>query len=469
MDTILTHYASDGGKPKYRAVAGAIRTAVERGQMAPGDRLPPVRELAWRLGITPGTVARAYTVLTDEGALIAEVGRGTYVAPPKAQTKPLLGLEVDSVAHLAGGDVYEVNLVSPHLPNVGQVALIRQLMAEVAQDPPSGVMHYPSHATGCAARAAVAAFLADVTLGGVTADDIVLTHGAQNGVVMVMQAVLTGRRPVVLVEELAYPGYRRAAELMRAEVVPVAMDEHGIIPEALEAAARSTGAQLLCLGAEVQNPLLIAMPPERRAEIARIAQRLDFQILEDDCYRLGSVSGPSFRALAPERGWYVASLSKILTPALRVGWAVPPRAWLPNLRRTAEYGFFGLATPMTDLTAALLTHPQLPALRDALRETVADYIRTMVNVLGAFDLTWREDALYVWLNLPPGWRASAFARAAEAEGVQVRTAEDYADRNAPAPHAIRLTVNAGVSRASFEAALERLRVLLDNPPDRIAV
>ncbi len=469
MDTILTHYASDGGKPKYQAVAGAIRTAVERGQMAPGDRLPPVRELAWRLGITPGTVARAYTVLTDEGALIAEVGRGTFVAQPKTRAKPLLGLEVDAVPHLSGGDVHDVNLVSPHLPNVGQAALIRQLLAEVAQDPPSGIMHYPSHATGQAARAAVAAFLGDVTLGGVTAEDVVLTHGAQNAVVMVMQTVLSGRRPVVLVEELSYPGYRRAAELMRAEVVPVAMDEHGIIPEALEASARSTGAQLLCLSAEVQNPLLIAMPPERRAAIAKVAQRVDLQILEDDCYRLGPVSGPSFRALAPERGWYVASLSKTLTPALRIGWAVPPRAWVANLRRTAEHGFFGLATPMTDLTAALLTHPQLPALMAALRETVAEYIRTMVNVLGRYDLTWREDALYVWLSLPPGWRASAFARAAEADGVQVRTAEDYADRHAAAPHAIRLTVNAGVSRASFEAALERLRQLLDNPPDRIAV
>ncbi|MDJ0860200.1 MAG: PLP-dependent aminotransferase family protein, partial [Dinoroseobacter sp.] len=97
------------------------------------------------------------------------------------------------------------------------------------------------------------------------------------------------------------------------------------------------------------------------------------------------------------------------------------------------------------------------------------YIRSIVNALGRYDLVWREDALFVWLNLPPGWRAGAFARAAEGKGVLIRTAEDYTDRNARAPHAVRLAVNGGVNRESFDAALDRLRELLDTPPDRIAV
>ncbi|MBV2361107.1 PLP-dependent aminotransferase family protein [Thalassococcus sp. CAU 1522] len=469
MDTIQDLYARETSGPKYRALASAIRQAVTGGAMAPGDRLPPVRDLAWRLQITPGTVARAYTILTDEGALVAEVGRGTFVAAAAEPTRPLTGIEVDAVRHNQGGDTHEVNLVSPHLPDVGQVALIRALLAQIAQDPPSGVMHYPGHASGRAARQAVVGYLADTMLARLDAEDIVLAHGAQNAVMMVMQAVLTGRRPVVLVEELAYPGYRRAADLLRADVVPVPMDAHGVIPEALEAIARQHQAQLLCLSAEVQNPLLMAMPTERREAVAEIARRTDLQIVEDDCYRIGPPSGPSFRALAPERGWYVASISKRLTPALRFGFAVAPEGRAAALRRTAEGGFFGLATPITDLAAALLTHPRLPALQQALRETVADHVRAIVNALGRYDLKWREDALYVWLNLPPGWRASAFARAAEAQGVQIRTAEDYADRNANTPHAVRIAVNAGVSRRSFDAALDRLRHLLDNPPERIAV
>ncbi|WP_425090254.1 PLP-dependent aminotransferase family protein [Tropicimonas sp. S265A] len=466
----LQQALSEASGPKYRMLANAIETAISKDILKAGDKLPPVRDLAYRLSITPGTVARAYTQLTDRGILEAGVGRGTFVAQPGAQ--PVLDtrtLELDAVVHNEGGDVFEVNLVSPHLPNVGQARFIRSVLSRVAEDPPSGVMHYPGFRTGAAARAAVASYLAPVALGALHSEDIALAHGAQNGIMMVMQAVLSGPKPIILVEELAYPGYRRAAELLRAEVVPVPIDAHGVIPEALEATVKSTGAQILCMSAEVQNPLLFSVPTQRRNEIADVARRTGLHVLEDDTYRLGPVAGPSIRSLVPERGWFVSSLSKSLSPALRLGFVVPPEGHAGALRRVAETGFFGLATPMSDLAALLLTDPRLPVLQHALREQVADYIRAMVNILGSHDLVWREDALFVWLTLPRGWRANAFARAAEEQGVQIRTAEDYADRNSHAPHAIRLAVNAGVSRKSFEAALERLRELLDHPPQEIIV
>ena len=92
-----------------------------------------------------------------------------------------------------------------------------------------------------------------------------------------------------------------------------------------------------------------------------------------------------------------------------------------------------------------------------------------VNRLGAFDLRWRRDVPFLWMQLPQGWRASAFCQAADAVGVRVRAAEEFAARNAQAPHAVRMAINAGVSLRSFDAAMERLRVVLDNPSDEISV
>ena len=80
MDTIWAAPLPDTKGPKYTLVAETIRRAVGNGQLAEGEKLPPVRDLAYRLKITPGTVARAYSVLTDEGLLVGEVGRGTFVA-----------------------------------------------------------------------------------------------------------------------------------------------------------------------------------------------------------------------------------------------------------------------------------------------------------------------------------------------------------------------------------------------------
>ena len=79
-DTIWQPDLSKAGRSKYRALAEALREGITSGHFPAGSKVPPVRDMAYQLGVTPGTVARAYSVLTDEGRLIAGVGRGTFVA-----------------------------------------------------------------------------------------------------------------------------------------------------------------------------------------------------------------------------------------------------------------------------------------------------------------------------------------------------------------------------------------------------
>lgn len=471
MGTIWQPDLTGAQGPKYKAVVMTIRAGIETGALHVGDKLPPVRDLAWTLKITPGTVARAYTILTDEGVLRAEVGRGTFIAPPRHAEKHHAPIEIDVVRHEQepDGDPYDVNLFSPHMPCVGQDKLIRQIMAQVAQVPPSGVMHYPSRDGARPAREAVVRWLEGTPLGPLHERDIVLSHGGQNGILLILQSILQGRTPTVMIEELAYPGFRRAAELLRADVVPVAMDEDGIIPEALAATARAHDAQVLCTSPEVHNPTGGFTPVARREEIARIARKYDFQIVEDDCYRMGVERAPTYRMLAPERGWYVSSIAKTITPSLRFGFAIAPEGKTSGLRRSAEYGFFGLATPLTDLCAQLLRHPQIDDLVDATRTAFSTYLQSAVNILGGYDLVWRRDVPFLWLRLPLGWRAGAFCQAAEAVGVKIRSSEEFVCRDARAPHAVRMAINAGVSIESFDAAMTRLRQLLDNPPDQINV
>ena len=471
MGTIWQPELSNHDGPKYKAVVSLIREGIEEGLLKPGDKLPPVRDLAWTLKITPGTVARAYTILTESGTLLAEVGRGTFVASQKPVAVPEEPIEVDVISHRAeeDGDVYKVSMFSPHLPAVGQDKLIRKLLGQIAQEPPSGIMHYPSRSGAQPAREAVVRWLAGTPLGAFGEKDIVLSHGGQNGLSLIFQTILQGRKPTVLIEELSYPGFRRAAELLRADVVPVAMDAEGVIPEALEEAARAHDAQIFCTSPEVHNPTGVFTPLARRDALAAVARRNDLQIVEDDCYRMRVDRAPTYRMLAPERGWYVSSLAKTLTPALRIGFAIAPAGRTPELRRVAEYNCFGLATPLIDLCAALLNHPQIDALAEETRGAFNLYVQSAVNILGGYDVVWRPDVPFLWLRLPLGWRASAFCQAAEQQGVQIRTAEEFVCRDARAPHAVRLAVNAGVSLESFEAAVLRLRQLLDSPPEQLSV
>ena len=473
MDTIWLPDITGREGPKYKALADAIRSAIEEGALTVKQKLPPVRDLAWDLKIPPGTVARAYTLLTDEGTLEAAVGRGTFVAKPKAvsefSNKTDYLVDVVTLPNSVNPTPDVVRLTSPQLPDVGQAALIQGLMAQVAANPRSGVMHYPNRATFKPAREAVLTWLRGTPLGPIDESDIVLSHGGQNGVSLALQSILHGSNPVILVEELSYPGFLRAAALLRAEVIAIPMDAHGMIPEAIAAVAKSQNVQAICTSPEVHNPTGLFTPQARRDEIAEVARQHDIQIIEDDCYRMGASRAPSYRMIAPERGWYVSSISKTLTPALRIGFVVAPKRSVPALRRSAEYGFFGLSTLLADLTERLLGEPEAAECASKVNAIFSRYVQTCVNHLGGFDLTWHKDVPFVWLRLPQGWRASAFCQAAEAAKVQIRPAEEFAGREARAQHAVRIAINAQIDHDHFEAALMRLSNLLNNPPERIGV
>ncbi|MFD2739353.1 PLP-dependent aminotransferase family protein [Sulfitobacter aestuarii] len=464
MDTIWQKQQISGEGPKYKRVIRLIRAAIDSGELAVGARLPPVRELAWQLEITPGTVARAYGALTDEGLLLAEVGRGTFVAPSRTEV-------LDDVwsQPAAPGEPNVVSLFSPRLPDAGQGEAIRAALVQIARGPVEGLLNYPTRDAYRPVRQAVVDWLADLPLGALVEEDVVLAHGGQSAITLVMQAALRGPKPVILVEDLSYAGFRRAAEIMRAEVVGVAMDAQGVLPDALEHAAKTSGAQLFCTTPEVQNPTGGQTSHERRKAVVAVARRLGLGILEDDCYGLARPRVPSYRALMPGNTWHVSSISKSLTPALRFGYALAPTGRSADLRRVAEYGFFGLAYPVAELARILLTDPGTRRIAERSRARIGDYVEVAVNALGGFELQWDREVPFVWLHLPPGWRAAGFCRAAENQGVLIRSADEFALRDGRAPHAVRIAVNGQVGLRAFEAAMLRLRMLLDNPPEQISV
>ena len=307
------------GRAKYRALVDSIAKGIAEGALEPGQKLPPVRDLAFRLNITPGTVARAYSILVDEGTLTAGVGRGTYVA----EVKPSV-MDADS-----GG---MLDFFSPRIPDMGQEALIRDSLKEIASElSPNALMQYPKRESNLPARKAFMTWMKDTPIGHYALDDIVITHGGQNAILHVMQAVLRGNDPVVLVDEVTFSGFRKAAELCRARVVGVPWDGEGPDPEALDELVQSTGAALYCTSAEVNNPTTRPTSARRRREIASVALRHGLHVLDDDCYYMGSHTGESYRALLPDLGWYISSPSKLISPSLRVGFTIPPRGWVGEI------------------------------------------------------------------------------------------------------------------------------------------
>lgn len=425
-----------------------------------------MRDLAWRLQLTPGTVARAYQLATQEGLLAATVGRGTFVAAQSPRLGPTQPLYAERIT---GGTTGLIDLRAPQVPDMGQGAAFRQVLLEMADSTDHGWLDYTSQTGEAALRAEVVTWMGDRILGPIGPEDVALTHGGQNAIHLIFDCCLRGERPVVLIEELAYPGFRYAARAARAEVVPVEIDEQGIVPAALEAACRRHGAQVLCLTTEAQNPTTGRMPIQRRQEIAEIARAYDLQILEDDCYSVAVSDIPSLRAQAPERVWLVGSVSKTLSAALRFGYVICPAGMGEAGRLTAQHGFFALSRPVSDLMLRLFRSGEAARIRERVQGEFALRQQILVNHLGTFDLGWQPGVPFVWLRQPLGWRASTFIRTAEARGVLVRSADEYALVHGRAPNAVRIAIAAGVPREAFEAAMRTLADLLARPPSDLLV
>lgn len=129
-------------------------------------------------------------------------------------------------------------------------------------------------------------------------DDIALSYGAQNSLLIAMSACLDGKKPVVLCEERVYFGVRQAAELLRVDLVGIAMDGEGMSPEALEHACQETGASVLVTSSNVHNPTTLQTSHQRRLQIAGIADRYDLQIVDDNCWGNEPSEAERYRASA---------------------------------------------------------------------------------------------------------------------------------------------------------------------------
>ncbi len=458
MDTIWPPDLVNTPGPKYSVLVQSMRAAIRSGHLPKGHKMPPVRELAWELGITPGTVARAYKIATEEGLVETAVGRGTFVADHHGPHVPELAEPLVNAPRPG-----LLDFRAARVPELGQSAAIRDAMARLAGQE-RAYFDYPNSQTDRAAREEVVRWIGPDRAGRLEADDIVLGLGAQNTVMMVLQTCLQGPSPVILTEALAYPGVRHAARLLRAQLIGVEMDGEGMRPDRLEEALRVHGGQVLLISPHSHSPTTARMGLERRQRIADIARRYQLQVIEDDCHCINRPELPAFRAICPERAWFVASLTKTVSPALRFGYAACPREHAATARQVAQSSFYGMPQPILDICTDLMASGEAERLRARVEAVTSERIRLAVNVLGQWDITWRADVPFLWLKLPQGWRGSTFAMACESEGIRIKPADEFALPDGAAPHAVRITVNAIHDSDTLEAALGRMSALLARPP-----
>jgi DNA-binding transcriptional MocR family regulator len=435
--------------PIYTALAGAIAADVQAGRLRPGDRLPPQRDLADLLGVTVTTVTRGYAEAERRGLVRGEVGRGTYVRPPAFE--PV-------AAAAAGLTDLATNALLPHA-HAGE--LTATLAALVSRSSPEHLFNYQPHGGRLEHRAVAAAWLATL---GVPADgaNTILTSGAQHAMAVAL-ATLTAPGDVVLCEAVTYSGMRSLAHHLHVAAHAVAMDDEGLLPDALEDAALETGARVLYCMPTVQNPTARVMSKKRRQDLVRAAARVNLQIVEDDVYGYLVESRQPLCALAPERTFYLTSLSKCLVPGLRIGVLRTPPGWIDRVTG-AVFATTVMGTPLDAAAAAAwIDDGTIDRVMAWKRQEIKARQQLARAALGAH-VTGSADSQHAWLQLPPRWPAEDFAREARQRGVIVTPGREFAVARHESPNAARICLGPPAERQTLKRALDILADILADTP-----
>ncbi|WP_030810054.1 PLP-dependent aminotransferase family protein [Streptomyces sp. NRRL S-337] len=425
----------------YRVLADGLAADIAAGRLRPGDRLPPLRRFARDRRIASSTAARVYRELGRRGLTVGEVGRGTYVrtAAPRAEA---------ALAEPAEARI-DLELNFPVLPE-HPALLAKSLERLVRPDALAAALRPVGPAGTAAARQAAAAHLVRADWAPEPGQLLFAGNGRQAVAAAIAALVPAGER--LGVEALTYPVVKGIAARLGVTLVPLAMDEHGLTPAAVRAAAPL---RAVYLQPALHNPLGITMPDQRRRELADMAGELDLRIVEDAIYGFLRPDLPPLAALAPERTVVIDSLSKRLAPGLSLGFLTAPEGLTRELAAALRSGTWTASRFALEAATGWMVDGTAAALEDAKRADAAERQGIVAERLADFRIRADPQAYHCWWDLPEPWRADTFVAAAARRGIAVTPAGAFAVGTGHAPNAVRLAL----ASPSLDALAEALDVL----------
>lgn len=431
--TLLDVAATKRG-PLHARLAAAIRSAIRDGRLPLGAALPPSRALADDLSVSRWTVTRAYGQLVTEGYLTARTGSATRVGWAPQRDDHHVGRPAKRAETAPPPPVrYDLYSSRPDLrafPRRKWVEAIRTA-AETASFDQLGRPERGGHPR---LRAVLAEHLNRTRRAAAEPETISVFGGAGQAMSQISHALLRDGHVAIGVENPGSPRLWQAARSAGLELVPLPVDNDGLIVGAL---ASLPGLRAVCVGAARQVAFGYPLAPHRRAALLDWARRQGGLIVEDDYDAEFSFDGPAPPAMQgtdPDRVALLGSMSKTLSPTVSVGWVVAPRRLVPAVR--AEYELSVTPTTLNQLALAHFMESgsydrYLRASRVRLRARRAALVDAIARRLPQCQVRGTASGLDLLLELPAGADPAEIIAAAERQDMELSNPDGL--RFAPDP------------------------------------
>ncbi|WP_373086629.1 PLP-dependent aminotransferase family protein [Sneathiella sp.] len=453
---------SNIGGPRYLALASAIAEAIDSGELVAGTQLPPQRDLSGKLGVTVGTVGRAYMLAKKRELVSGEVGRGTFVRPHD---------EKDTFAnYLPERKPGTVDLACFRIP-VNELAdtLARVITGVADHAVLLPLIGYPPAAGYITHRTAGAAWIKRSGL-KIPPEQVIVCSGGQHGLLAAIMTLANLPGPI-LSGRITYSGLKSIASLREIELEGVEMDSEGMIPEALAAAAEKTGGRVAYLQPTVHNPVGCVMSDKRRKKIAEVARIHDLILIEDDVAAAGlSDRGLPLAAYAPERTIYISSLSKCVSPALRVGFIGAPASFIEALSNTIHSLSLATSPLVMEAASLMIMDGTAGRIADRNNQELARRHELVRQELSGLDVNSNPAAFFAWLRLPDHWSSSEFADAVQKAGVSVVRSSNFMVGSDEVGNAVRISLNPQTNLGVLIDGLRIVRkIAMERPGPQLAI
>ncbi len=443
---------SNARGPLYKALAAMLEEDIKNGTLAPGTKLPPQRELADYLDVNLSTISRAFKLCEQSGLVSAAVGNGTYISSDVG-TSSILS---PSPEHM---QLIEMGAILPHAePNKIIVEYMQKMLSEPDSDK---LFLYGCIGGNTWQREAAVQWIGKVGY-TVEADQMLFAAGGQNAIAAILASLFkAGDR--IGTDPLTYPGFKTAAKMLGIQLVPVEWKDNEITEEGLMNACRNDRLKGLYIIPDYHNPTTHTMSLNTRRMIAEVARKQNLIVIEDAINSMLKVNPlPPVASFAPEQVIHVISLSKVISPGLRLAFVTAPEAYQTEINNGIYNQNITVAPFLLELSARLIHSKKADAIAAERREYTRQQNQIFNRYLGKFEIQGEDNCPFHWILLPEVFTGKSFEICAKNEGVQVYSGERFLVGNSRTPGAVRISVTAARNPAEFEEGIKILRRILDS-------